>query len=334
MSFKNIKKFLTAAGLIFFFPAAFFIFSRMSQAALQVVISEIAWMGTQASPTDEWLELYNNSSQETILDGWLLQDGNGETIIKLKGRIAPGAFYLIERTNDSTVSDIAADIFGSWGGKGLSNIGEKILLTDANLNLVDEVDCSNGWLAGRASPEYQTMERIDPNLSGRLASNWATNNGLIMSGHDAKGNPIQGTPRAKNSVSLTSPEPSLSDSLYSSALPVLKQVTPKPVIDKTKSVALATPTKSTSSTESVFLAQSNKNTALPQNNSLKEEGIDQTEKNKLLAAAGQTIDQKKNDNLFFYFIAVVCLSSAVSFGLVYFRRQKNPVAKKPDDNII
>jgi len=42
-----------------------------------VVISEVAWMGTQASANDEWIELYNNLDHDLNLVGWALDDAAG-----------------------------------------------------------------------------------------------------------------------------------------------------------------------------------------------------------------------------------------------------------------
>ncbi len=205
---------LKVALLICLWLPAFFIWPKISLADTpSVAINEIAWMGTAASASDEWIELYNNTAQEIVLEGWKLIEGEGTVIIVLKGTLAPSAYYLIERTDDTTVSDIVADLKGSWGGSGLSNSGEKIQLLDNNSNLVDEINCSTGWFAGKASPDYKTMERINPSLSGNLAENWATNDGSALIGHDSQGNPIKGTPKAKNSVagiSLTTPSPSQS----------------------------------------------------------------------------------------------------------------------------
>ncbi len=37
-----------------------------------VVITEVAWMGTAASASDEWIELYNTTNQRVYMDGWHL----------------------------------------------------------------------------------------------------------------------------------------------------------------------------------------------------------------------------------------------------------------------
>ena len=158
-----------------------------------VVINEIAWMGTRASSSDEWIELYNATSAPIDLSGWVIYEGGGSTVIVVLGGIVDAySYYLVERTDDNTISDIDADKFGSWGGNGLHNDnGEHLVLKDGSGNIVDEVDASGGWLAGLGSPEYKTMERV--------GNSWVTNDGVTKNGIDVAGNLINGTPRAANS---------------------------------------------------------------------------------------------------------------------------------------
>jgi len=125
--------------------------------------------------------------------GWALYEKSGEVkIIDLKGKIAPQDYYLIERGDDSTVSDIKADIFGLFTGRGLSNEGEHIVLKDKFGKVIDEVAAAYGWPAGDDQEEKNSMER-DKN------GNWKNNNEIVINGKDAEGNKIFGTPKAKNS---------------------------------------------------------------------------------------------------------------------------------------
>ena len=165
-----------------------------------VVINEIAWMGTEADASDEWIELFNATSISTTLEGWHLVDDD-HLSITLTGEIPPHGYYLIERTDDDAVSDVPADWFGSFGVGGLSNAGEVLTLTDALGNLVDTANVDGGsWPAGTASsgtPRYATMERVDP-LAGDETDNWCTNDGITRNGFDKDGQPLNGTPRAQN----------------------------------------------------------------------------------------------------------------------------------------
>ena len=73
------------------------------------MINEIAWAGTRASSSDEWIELYNNSAATISLTGWTLTD-DGDININLAGDIAPHSYFLLERTNNQTISNIDADM--------------------------------------------------------------------------------------------------------------------------------------------------------------------------------------------------------------------------------
>ena len=43
----------------------------------QIVISEVAWMGTTNSTADEWIELLNTTATDIDLSGWTLYSGDG-----------------------------------------------------------------------------------------------------------------------------------------------------------------------------------------------------------------------------------------------------------------
>ena len=102
-----------------------------------VVINEVAWMGTAASAQDEWIELANNTDQDIDLNGWTLAAADGTPSIALTGTIPANGYYLLERTDDTTVSNIPADWTGSFGS-GLSNNGEVLVLRN-DVNVVVDV---------------------------------------------------------------------------------------------------------------------------------------------------------------------------------------------------
>ncbi len=175
--------------LVVFFAglcAANFVFAAN---ALDVVISEICWMGTKNSSADEWIELYNNTNQDINLENWGLYEAGGKTLIEpLTGTIKAKSYYLIERTDDTTVRDIPASQKPSgWGGYGLKNSGEHLQLLDSNLQVIDEVNCIDGWFAGETAPDYKTMERKNLLMGCAGPDNWQTS---AIAG---------GTPLAQNS---------------------------------------------------------------------------------------------------------------------------------------
>ncbi len=175
--------------------------------SMPVVINEIAWAGTSAETAqDEWIELYNRSSQPISLAGWILQSlTDGKPYINLSGTIAANGFYLIERTDDNTVADVTADLatsFGAGAGFGLLDTGEVLSLAFGSTT-IDQTpplnSCgANRWCGGN-SASRATMERVDPDLPGADPNSWETNNGVIRNGLGASGGKLNGTPKARNS---------------------------------------------------------------------------------------------------------------------------------------
>ena len=163
-----------------------------------IVINEVAWMGTLASYTDEWIELYNTTDSPILLTGWTLAADDDIPAITLDGSIPPRGYFLLERSDDSTVSDLVADLI--YSGSLENNPDSEILrLYDASELQIDAVNQDGGgWPAGDNDAK-RTMERRDP-LAPGSDENWATNDGVTRNGLDANGDSIDGTPKQPNSV--------------------------------------------------------------------------------------------------------------------------------------
>lgn len=167
-----------------------------------VIINEVAWMGTTLTYYDEWIELYNTTASDIDLNGWTLNSEDMNPAINLTGVIPANGYYLLERDDDNTVPGVTADQIFSGA---LDNGGDALTLTNNNGVVVDETGTS--WAAGDNSNKY-TMERINPAVSGTDSSNWSN----AITAYDG-GN---GTPGAVNSVyngtnpdPIPDPEPSL-----------------------------------------------------------------------------------------------------------------------------
>ena len=141
-----------------------------------VLINEVAWMGSANSATDEWVELKNNTDRDISLEDWLLKTADEKIKAYLKGTIPARGFYLLERTDDNSVPNVAADFI--YKGS-LNNKGEDLVLFKNSSYLIDEVAFTSQWPAGDNATK-QTMERTN--------SGWQTSQ-----------NP-NGTPKAENSV--------------------------------------------------------------------------------------------------------------------------------------
>ncbi len=121
-----------------------------------IIINEVAWMGTSASANNEWIELYNQTNGEVNLTGWKLETQDGSLKISLVGTISANGFFLLERTDDKTLPEIKADQIYSGA---FANNGEVLILKDANGQEVFRVDGSKGWPAGSAKSK-ETMQWV------------------------------------------------------------------------------------------------------------------------------------------------------------------------------
>jgi len=144
----------------------------------KIIINEVAWMGTQNSSNDEWIELKNVSSGVIDLSNWQLLDQSEQIkiIFPSTARLGTGQFLLLERTNNETVPNISADII--YVGS-LANQNESLRLFDNSCQFQDEVFAQPDWSAGD-NISKRTMER-------KLDLTWQTS-ALI-----------NGTPKQENS---------------------------------------------------------------------------------------------------------------------------------------
>jgi hypothetical protein len=152
---------------------------------LHVVLNEIAWMGTTTSANDEWMELYNTTDSPITLTGWTLVATDGTPNIALSGTIPAHGYFLLERTDDSSVPGIAADQIYTGA---LGNAGEILTLRDGSSTLQDSVDA---WYAGNNTTKA-TMSRVDPAVAGTVAANWTDG-------------PVGGTPMNSGAISGCAP---------------------------------------------------------------------------------------------------------------------------------
>ena len=133
---------------------------------LDVVISEIAWMGTTTDVNDEWIELYNTTNQTIDLTNWTLQAEDGSPNVTLSGNIPPKGYFLLERIDDTSAPACDADQIYTGA---LENGGENLFLKDTGSNVIDQVDA---WYAGNNTTK-QTMLRTNTTILGTNAAAWS-----------------------------------------------------------------------------------------------------------------------------------------------------------------
>ena len=138
-----------------------------------VYLSEIAWMGTSNSANDEWIEFHNDGPSAVSLNGWRISDGaNFDVTLEGAGSVAPGAYAVLERTDDSSAPGSAFYIYTG----SLPNTGATLRLYDADGNLVDQVAGGENWEnIGGDNTTKETAQYTTGGWVGAIATPGTTN---------------------------------------------------------------------------------------------------------------------------------------------------------------
>lgn len=174
---------------------------------MPLVINEVGWMGTPASATASWLEIYNRSGHPIDMSRVRLSTSDGLNAFNLSGTLADNSYYLIENSETNT-SELAEHIATSFT---LSSTPTQITLSYiANGGATTTIDatpiasaCGSSWCAGTIGGSSLSMERNQPGTVGTLASNWGSNNTVIKRGSDGV-TLMNATLRYRNSITVDS----------------------------------------------------------------------------------------------------------------------------------
>lgn len=132
--------------------------------ATHLVINEVEYDGKGVSGTDaanEWIELFNPTSSPVVIDGWQVDDGDGEGVWTIPDPtggndyiIPPLSFCVIANDADAfkaeygkdpdfakSVGATSATLLGGTGTVSLNNSNDQIYLRDASDTIIDAV----GW---------------------------------------------------------------------------------------------------------------------------------------------------------------------------------------------
>lgn len=188
----KIKRKVEKIFYIIFFIFVVFCFSKVYAASqYDVVFSEVMWPGSSTSSSDEWIELYNNSSQNIDLSGWQItkfgDDGEDLMLTIPSGIIPAKGYFLISNnnkdykfTNGESILNIEPDYINS--DVSLSNSKLQLKLYDSNWNdrraLIDMAGNSGNPtnFAGSNSTPKASMGRINITSDGTIKTNWITSN--------------------------------------------------------------------------------------------------------------------------------------------------------------
>jgi len=165
----------------------------------QIVINEINYNDAVGFETQDWVELYNNSTSSVDISNWVFKDNDDthEFIIPNGTTMAPDSYLVLVQTlvDFQTFYPTVTPVLGDFTF-GLSGLGELIRLFDNTGNLMDQVEYDE-MAPWPTDPNGigPTLELRNPNLDNALASSW---NGSILPDGE------HGTPGDENSTFLLS----------------------------------------------------------------------------------------------------------------------------------
>jgi hypothetical protein len=138
-----------------------------------VIINEVLANPLGAEPEQEWVELYNEGSSASDLDGWVLSDGAGESVLP-SVVLLPGEYLVItseqyapEGEDVPIAEGVAVVRVPSLGSHGLGNSGEVVQLISESGQL------QSRFAARGASTGGVSIARVSPEASDDDADSFA-----------------------------------------------------------------------------------------------------------------------------------------------------------------
>lgn len=177
-----------------------------------LLITEVAWAGTTALASDEWVEITNVSPYTIDMSRAVLRNADATIRYPLTGTLSSyhinmlSDTYLIESRSAATSvthSQLEATL-------ALADAGDQLFLEydTVVMDATPSIDVCGGWCGGalKQAVRYsdsqgpqqgtRTMERVNVAHDGSVASAWQTNDTYLYGTPptDASGNPILGSP--------------------------------------------------------------------------------------------------------------------------------------------
>ena len=156
-----------------------------------IVINEINYHSSDSFNPDDWVEIYNNSSETVDLSLWQLKDENDDHIftVPLNTMLMPDQ-YIVFCKDTIKFTELFPNVEFYYGdlGFGLSGASDQIRLFDSTGTLADTVEYDDDlpWptIADGGGP---TLELKNPSLDNADWESWSPSQG-------------NGTPGALNSI--------------------------------------------------------------------------------------------------------------------------------------
>jgi hypothetical protein len=185
-----------------------------------LIINEI--MYDPLDGQNEWLELYNRSSQPVDLAHWTFNDKsissgvNSFVISDSAMTVLSGGFAVVAAESSvcnifpnlgSPHPDISLSILNRSGGFSFNNDGDAIVLKDLTGQTIDSVAYLPRWHhPDVVDTRGRSLERINPNINTNDPRNWSTCTNVV-GGTPGKINSVMTTSAVTNSVISISPNP-------------------------------------------------------------------------------------------------------------------------------
>jgi len=157
-----------------------------------VVINEINYNSSDDLNSGDWVELYNNSEQDILIEGWKFFDENDDHVFEFSTGLSIASNEFLVICQDTSLFRLLHHDVNNYVGNtgfGLSGGGELIRLYNNENILVDSLtyDDSDPWPLGPDGEGF-TLELINPGLDNSLPQSWSESLNLY------------GTPGSENSV--------------------------------------------------------------------------------------------------------------------------------------
>jgi hypothetical protein len=185
-----------------------------------LIINEI--MYDPLDGQNEWLELYNRSSQPVDLAHWTFNDkstSSGVNLFTISDStmiIQSGGFAIVAAESSvcnifpnlgSPHPDISLSILNRSGGFSFNNDGDAIVLKDLTGQTIDSVVYLPRWHhPDVVDTRGRSLERINPNIDTNDPRNWSTCTNVV-GGTPGKINSVMTTSTVSNSTISISPNP-------------------------------------------------------------------------------------------------------------------------------
>ncbi len=175
----------------FFLILSFSLISILSAFTQGLVINEINYRSDTVVNKAEFIEIYNNSSLNIDISGWLLDNGV-DFQFPAGSSIGAGKYIVVAQDPSAITVPASAKKFGPWDGK-LSNKGDEIILRNNTFVEIDKVkydswdewpsvnfqdteyttfDVRSGCNITNTSKVLSSLQKMHPDLPGKHGGSW------------------------------------------------------------------------------------------------------------------------------------------------------------------